>query len=62
MKVDKQFFNYNNFDELFIVVIVIVLKNKILNNRCIILFIFYVLLKFIVFYQFNKSLIINGKV
>lgn len=62
MKVDKQFFNYNNFDELFIVVIVIVLKNKILNNRCIILFIFYVLLKFIVIYQFNKSLIINGKV
>lgn len=62
MKVDKQFFNYNNFDELFKVVIVIVLKNKILNNRCIILFIFYVLLKFIVIYQFNKSLIINGKV
>lgn len=62
MKVDKQFFNYNNFDELFIVVIVIVLKNKIFNNRCIILFIFYVLLKFIVIYQFNKSLIINGKV
>lgn len=62
MKVDKQFFNYNNFGELFIVVIVIVLKNKILNNRCIILFIFYVLLKFIVIYQFNKSLIINGKV
>lgn len=59
MKVDKQFFNYNNFDELFIVVIVIVLKNKILNNRCIIL---YVLLKFIVIYQFNKSLIINGKI
>lgn len=59
MKVDKQFFNYNNFDELFKVVIVIVLKNKILNNRCIIL---YVLLKFIVIYQFNKSLIINGKI